>query len=94
LIGEVQQTPVGVVRFDIHDGTAEVSIYLVPEPSYRGLGRKLLSAAENWLVINRPKVSKLIAYVLQGNGASIRLFQSMGYVKKNDATQIEFEKKL
>ena len=93
LIGEIANRPVGVVRFDINEKIADVSIYLVPEPSASGLGRKLLSTAEKWLSENFPKVETLRAFVIPDNGPSVRLFNSLRYVKTTIASQIEFEKK-
>jgi UDP-2,4-diacetamido-2,4,6-trideoxy-beta-L-altropyranose hydrolase len=93
LIGEISNRPVGVVRFDVNEKIAEVSIYLVPEPSNRGLGRKLMSTAEKWLSENFPKVETLRAFVIPENGPSIRLFSSLQYAKTTSAPQIEFEKK-
>lgn len=79
LIGERGNAPVGVVRFDIEDALAEVSIYLVSDPIARGQGRGLLLCAERWLSANRPTVTEVRAQVLGGNVASERLFLGAGY---------------
>jgi UDP-2,4-diacetamido-2,4,6-trideoxy-beta-L-altropyranose hydrolase len=79
LIGERHGRPVGVVRFDLDDTHAEVSIYRVPSPDGRGLGTALLRAAERWLATRRPDVRRLSADVLEGNEPSHRLFRSAGY---------------
>jgi RimJ/RimL family protein N-acetyltransferase len=79
LIGERHGQPLGVVRFDVHDGNAEVSIYRVPGASEPGLGARLLRAAERWLAVRRPDVARLTAEVLDGNERSHRLFRSAGY---------------
>jgi UDP-2,4-diacetamido-2,4,6-trideoxy-beta-L-altropyranose hydrolase len=79
LIGEQAGRPIGVVRFDVHDGDAEVSIYRVPASADRGLGARLLRAAERWLAARRPDVMRLTAEVLDDNERSHRLFQSAGY---------------
>jgi len=79
LIGEQAGHPVGVVRFDVHDGDAEVSIYRVPASTERGVGARLLRAAERWLAARRPDVLRLTAEVLDDNERSHRLFQSAGY---------------
>lgn len=80
LIGQREDVPVGVVRFDIQRDEAEVSIYLVPDAAKQsGLGRELLQSAERWLKVNRPNVAKLCAHVLGANESSQRLFLGVGY---------------
>jgi UDP-2,4-diacetamido-2,4,6-trideoxy-beta-L-altropyranose hydrolase len=79
LIGEHRGRPVGVVRFDLDAAHAEVSIYRVPASDGRGLGTRLLRAAERWLAARRPEVVRLTAEVLEGNERSHRLFRSAGY---------------
>ncbi len=79
LIGQRVGLPVGVVRFDIQGDTAEVSIYLLPNIKQPGRGRALLQSAEKWLSANRPRVNKISAHVLGGNGRSQYLFSGAGY---------------
>lgn len=80
LIGELGPgQPIGVVRFDVRDERAEVSIYLVPERIGSGLGGALLHAAEQWLTRQRPGIAILEAAVLPGNRASHGLFVRAGY---------------
>lgn len=80
LIGQREGLPVGVVRFDIQDNTAEVSIYLVPNIQPPARGRALLQSAEKWLSANRPRVNIINALVLRGNEPSQNLFSGAGYV--------------
>lgn len=79
LIGHRDGSPVGVVRFDIQDDAAEVSIYLVPGIKQSGQGRDLLQSAESWFIINRPEVCKICANVLGGNERSRHLFLNASY---------------
>ena len=79
IIGERDGSAVGVVRFDVSDQHAEISIYLVPGNHPRGEGRELLLAAEEWLVNNRPCVTQIRAHVLGGNQRSQRLFLGSNY---------------
>lgn len=79
LIGEHEDLPVGVVRFDIQGDEAEISIYLVPSVHQPGQGRYLLQNAERWFKANRPTVCKVRANVLGGNERSQRLFLGAGY---------------
>jgi UDP-2,4-diacetamido-2,4,6-trideoxy-beta-L-altropyranose hydrolase len=79
LIGQRDGQSIGVVRFDIQDDTAEVSIYLVPNGQESGRGQALLQRAEKWLSANRPSVNKICAHVLGGNERSQYLFSDAGY---------------
>lgn len=79
LIGERRGSPVGVVRFDMHDSEAEISIYLVPGDHPPGEGGHLLASAERWLTTYRPEVIRIRAQVLAGNTRSERLFLGSGY---------------
>jgi UDP-2,4-diacetamido-2,4,6-trideoxy-beta-L-altropyranose hydrolase len=80
LIGEEGGKPAGVVRFDVRDGEAEVSIYLAPEFLEAGVGVELLFAAETWLAERRHDVRSIKAEVLGCNLRSHRLFQAAGYM--------------
>jgi UDP-2,4-diacetamido-2,4,6-trideoxy-beta-L-altropyranose hydrolase len=94
LIGHIQNQPIGVVRFDIRENFANVSIYRVPDSGYQGIGKNLLCKAEAWLKLNHPHVVAVHAWVLQENERSKRLFEKSHYVKHADSAQIEFVKKL
>lgn len=79
LIGQIGETPIGVVRFDRQDDCAEVSIYLVPDANSSGQGRNLLLSAEQWLKANRSEIKCIRASVLDGNEPSQRLFLGADY---------------
>ncbi|OAJ71372.1 UDP-2,4-diacetamido-2,4,6-trideoxy-beta-L-altropyranose hydrolase [Methylobacillus sp. MM3] len=79
LIAEMDAVPVGVVRFDIQDAKAEISLYLVPGQPGAASGRDLLQSAEAWLARNRLDVEILHAHVMGANGRSVGLFQRAGY---------------
>jgi UDP-2,4-diacetamido-2,4,6-trideoxy-beta-L-altropyranose hydrolase len=79
IIGKNKNKPVGVVRFDIENDVAEVSIYLVPESGYAGQGRNLLLSAERWLNAKWPEIKRIHASVLDENDASKNLFLASSY---------------
>jgi UDP-2,4-diacetamido-2,4,6-trideoxy-beta-L-altropyranose hydrolase len=83
LIGSDAQKPIGVVRFDIEEILAEVSIYIVPGSGFHGYGRTLLLSAEKWLKKNRPEVKIIRANVLINNQSSKYLFSSLNYLDGN-----------
>jgi UDP-2,4-diacetamido-2,4,6-trideoxy-beta-L-altropyranose hydrolase len=90
LLGRLEETPVGVVRFDrVDPATAEVSIYLDPERLGEGIGARLLDAGEAWLSRAWPQVRRLTATVKAGNIASERLFANGGYARLSSAYQKE-----
>ncbi|MFV0665030.1 UDP-2,4-diacetamido-2,4,6-trideoxy-beta-L-altropyranose hydrolase [Denitromonas sp.] len=78
-IGELDGVPVGVVRFDIKDDEAEVSIYLDPAETRAGVGGELLVAAEHWLVIQASGTRRFRAEVLDDNSKSRQMFLANGY---------------
>ena len=78
-IAEKADTEVGVIRFDIGDTQVEVSLYLAPDQTGKGLGKKLLLLGEQRLLKERSKPLKLVATVLEGNEASHRLFRRCRY---------------
>lgn len=80
LIGQYSECPVGVVRFDVRNDEAEISIYLAPDKVSSGLGRSLLQTAEQWLVANHPYIRKICAHVLGANQCSQKLFIGAGYL--------------
>ena len=84
LIGELNDFPIGVVRFDIKRNQAEVSIYVIPEEQNSGHGAELLQSAENWLSQHCLEVNSILAQALGENSRSHRLFISANY--KLDAT--------
>jgi UDP-2,4-diacetamido-2,4,6-trideoxy-beta-L-altropyranose hydrolase len=80
LIGQEAGLPIGVVRFDMqNEDEAEISIYVVPEKLFSGLGRSLLHRAELWLAANHSEINKIRAHVLGDNSRSQRLFSEAGY---------------
>jgi len=88
LIGIREDSPVGVVRFDMQGSVAEVSIYLVPGVKEAGLGRRLLHSAEHWLAANHPEIQRVRAHVLNDNDRSRHLFLGADY-KMESATYVK-----
>ncbi|APC05333.1 hypothetical protein AOC10_01710 [Polynucleobacter asymbioticus] len=82
LIGVYLGQDIGVVRFDIADSLAEVSIFLSPSQIGSGLGRTLLEAAEDRLRQDYPQVRSLDAWVNEGNSRSFQMFKSLGYSQR------------
>jgi len=79
LIGCIGNKELGVVRFDISDNVAEISIYLTPDRQGMGYGAGLISAGEKWLKNQFPNVNKINAEILTENRASSKIFETCGY---------------
>lgn len=91
LIGEVNGQPVGVVRYDLNESEATVSVYLVPDQLGQGYGVQLLRAADQWLLKTRPDIRCVKAEILPGNKASKQAFVAAGYVEKHSVFCRHFE---
>ena len=94
LIGEINSQALGVVRFDISNHEAMVSIYLVPDLGLRGWGGCLLDQAETWMRQHHPEVVKLHAQVLPNNEPSKKIFDKLNYNLTASTPQLEFVKDL
>lgn len=81
LIGELDSQPMGVLRYDVVNEVAEVSIYLVPGCGGRGLGTALLKEGNAWVARHLPQVTTLSAKILPDNIASRKSFAKAGYVE-------------
>jgi RimJ/RimL family protein N-acetyltransferase len=79
LIGSLDTRDIAVLRYDIDDNQAEVSVFLAPDEMGRGYGKALLAAGEKYILANRPDVKSVIADVMAENKVSQKLFESSGY---------------
>ena len=92
LIGEdAVVKPVGVVRFDQEDNSADIAIYLLPERRGQGLGTPLLEAAIRWLKENST-VEHIRADVLAANVASLRMFGAAGFASNLDRLSMDIRR--
>ncbi len=81
LVGEDDEGPVGVLRYDVIGEVAEISIYIVPGRFGKGLGKALLRAGVDWALGHLSGVKTLRARIRPANFASIRLFEGAGFVE-------------
>lgn len=79
LVGESGGEPVGVLRYDIEDDQATISIFLVPGVVGQGIGTQLIFAGSRWLSRQRPEVNIVNAEILGENIGSLRAFERAGY---------------
>jgi RimJ/RimL family protein N-acetyltransferase len=74
---------VGVLRLDLEAGScAEVSIYLDPVFTGLGLGAVILRSGQSWA--RSAGLKRLEAHILPGNAASIAVFESAGFERRQE----------
>lgn len=83
LIAEIGPLAVGVLRFDRTDAEATVSVYLDPDLTGLGLGRRILEAGRRYVASTSPAVTTLIADILPANVASAAAFELAGYALRS-----------
>lgn len=79
LIGTILGQDVGVLRYDVEEDTAEVSVYLDPELHGLGLGATLIAAGGRWIENETTSVNVVIARIRQENRASRKAFGEAGF---------------
>jgi UDP-2,4-diacetamido-2,4,6-trideoxy-beta-L-altropyranose hydrolase len=79
LVGELAEKPVGVLRYDLHEAEAVISIYLVPGNHGKGLGVQLIRAGSNWVREHFGQVRTIKAEVLAANISSRKAFLNAGF---------------
>lgn len=79
LIAENDGQPLGVLRYDVADERALVSIYLLPGLAGQGWGRRILLAGENWLRTRHPALRAIEAEISADNAVSLAAFRAAGY---------------
>lgn len=84
LICEVDGVAVGVLRFDLADEEAVVSMYLTPQGRGRRIGAELLMQGQGWLQRNHTRTARIKAQIRPGNRASIAAFTAARYRRKGD----------
>ena len=78
LVAELAGQPVGTIRFDDVDDTAEISITVSPDQRGKGMGTSLLDAADGW-AREELGLDRVIARIKETNPASIAIFKKSGY---------------
>ncbi len=82
LIGELEGMPLGVIRYDIDDKVAEVSVFLVPGKHGRGFGTALIESGNEWIHRHLAQVKTIYAKIMPENVVSIRAFEKSGFKRK------------
>lgn len=87
LIGESERQAVGVLRYDVAESVALVSIYLIPEKMGQGYGAPLLVAGSQWLKEHHPTLQAIKAEIAPENTASVKVFEKAAYKRLSQPTQ-------
>lgn len=85
LIAEIDAVPVAVLRYDIEDNVATVSIFLNPEKLGQGLGGAVLNAGDAYLFQFQERVTEIHATVISENTPSQKMFLRSGYSETHAA---------
>jgi perosamine synthetase len=81
---EVDKRAAGTVRYDTrNEEAAEVSIYLMPEFTGRGIGTQAFLRSLPTLLSQQQTIKRLEARVLKANARSLDFFLHLGFSKKN-----------
>ena len=79
LIGEIDNKPVGVMRYDFTGTEALISVYLVPGGQGQGVGTQLIRSGSHWVREHFPQILTINAEIFRENIASLHAFESAGY---------------
>lgn len=77
LIGEKNNTKIGVIRFDVYKNYSEVSVNLNPEQRGKNLSRNFLALSCNYYFNLLDK--KIISEIKNINTKSLKIFESVGF---------------
>lgn len=95
-IAEYEGVPIGSIRFDIRGSEAMISYLLDPTYHGRGFGQLILKKGIEWLMMVNRKDLKPIRIisgeVMKTNFPSIKAFERLGFVKKEQMENFKFEK--
>ena len=79
LMGTSGARDIAVLRYDIDNDEAEISVFLAPDEIGKGYGKALLAAGEKYILANRPEIKSIVAEVIAENKVSQKLFESADY---------------
>lgn len=82
LIGEIDDEPVGVLRYEKDGECATVSVYLVPGNQGMGIGISLIEQGSLWIEENWHGLKEIYAHIKASNDASRAAFRSAGFDKQ------------
>lgn len=93
-IFEIDNNPVGVIRFDMKGReTAKINYLIDPSQQGKGYGTRILNLGMERVLKDNLELKKVYGYVLKENLPSIRIFQKLSFEKVSENTaELKFEK--
>lgn len=70
---------IGQVRFDTNKLESEINIAIEDKYRGKGYGSEAIRKAVRLFFLNNEEVTKIVAYIKQGNIASVRSFEKAGF---------------
>lgn len=91
---EIDEVPVGAIRFKIEDRhSAEINYLIDPSKHGKGFGTEILDVGVNRVFKENPGLKKVYGSVLKENLASIKIFEKLSFKKVSGNTlELKFEK--
>lgn len=87
-----EETPIGHVRYELSNNTAEISYSISPQERGKGYGKLIIHLAVMKIKSDYPEITKIRALVKPQNEVSIMCFQHNGFVERYRT--YEFDTKL
>jgi UDP-2,4-diacetamido-2,4,6-trideoxy-beta-L-altropyranose hydrolase len=91
-IAEIENIPIGSIRFDIRDNQATISYLLDSGFHNKGLGSVLLKKGVEKFA-GEYAISEIIGYVMPENIASVKAFERLGFVREVEGVNYKYYKK-
>lgn len=92
LFASIDDTKYAFVSFVYHnDSQVKIGINLAPEHRGKGLSKKIVRAAIDYLKETYPEIKTIQAFIKEYNTPSIRLFEGLGFELQNDSVVKEFQ---
>lgn len=89
-----ENIPIGSLRLDVRNAVATISYLLDPIVHGKGLGIKVLKAAQELSKAFNLNIEKLSGVVKKENIASIKIFEKLGYQREENLDTYHFKKEL
>jgi RimJ/RimL family protein N-acetyltransferase len=83
---------IGIVRFDIKEQSAEVSINLNPEMRGKGLAKHCLKQAMLYFKMSNPDIKELEAEIKDTNTVSKNIFEGVGFEFDSEQKGVSYYK--
>lgn len=94
ILEDVLEEPLGSIRIDIENKIGTISYLLDSFYHGKGYGKTILKLLEQFIKENNYSIDVLIGFVMEENLASIKIFESLGYILSKEKEYLKFTKEL